>query len=114
MARKATPVLHEMLKAIDGIQNALAEKSFADFKNDWLLNHGVQRGIEIISEASRHLSPKLKKTRPEIRWASIAGIGNVLRHDYYAISNTIIWKVIHDDLPSLKTALEGMLANLEE
>jgi uncharacterized protein with HEPN domain len=47
MARKARPVLNEILKAIEGIQNALAGKTFEDFELDWLLNHGVQRGIEI-------------------------------------------------------------------
>jgi uncharacterized protein with HEPN domain len=102
------------LKAIAGIQEALAGKTFADFEHEWLLNHGVQRGIEIISEATRHLPAELKATRPEIRWASIAGIGNVLRHEYYAISNAIIWKLIRDDLPSLKAAVEAIAANLRE
>ena len=60
MARKIGPVLDEILNAIDGIQAALAGKSIADFERDWLLRHGVQRGIEIISEASRHLPVKLK------------------------------------------------------
>jgi uncharacterized protein with HEPN domain len=55
MARKVAPVLNEILKAIAGIQEALAGKTFADFEHEWLLNHGVQRGIEIISEATRHL-----------------------------------------------------------
>jgi uncharacterized protein with HEPN domain len=114
MTRKAAPVLNEILKAIDGIQGALAGKTFADFEHEWLLNHGVQRGIEIISEASRHLPAELKKIRPEIRWTSIAGIGNVLRHDYYAISNEIIWKVIREDLPPLKAAAEAIIANLKE
>jgi uncharacterized protein with HEPN domain len=84
MSRKAAPVVSEMLKAIEGIEEALAGKTFEDFSREWLLNHGIQRGIEIISEASRHPPLDLKKSRPEIRWTSIAGIGNVLRHDYYA------------------------------
>jgi len=103
-----------MLKAIEGIEEALAGKTFEDFSREWLLNHGIQRGIEIISEASRHLPLDLKKTRPEIRWTSIAGIGNVLRHDYYAVSNEIIWNVIRDDLPPLRAALESILSNLKE
>ncbi len=114
MARKAAPVVDEILKAIAGIQEALAGKTFADFEQEWLLNHGVQRGIEIISEATRHLPGELKATRPEIRWTSIAGIGNVLRHDYHAISNEIIWKVIREDLPPLKAAIEWIAANLKE
>jgi len=60
MARKIGPVLDEILNAIDGIQAALAGKSLVNFEQDWLLRHGVQRGIEIISEASRHLPASLK------------------------------------------------------
>ena len=52
MARKVRPVLQEMLTAIEGIETAITGKTFADFQSEWLLRHGVQRGIEIISEAN--------------------------------------------------------------
>src|SRR5471030_1341232 len=82
MTRKNAPILHEIIAAIDGIQVAVAGKTFADFQKDWLLRHGAQRAIEIISEASRHVPDHLKTMHPSIRWLSIAGIGNVLRHEY--------------------------------
>jgi uncharacterized protein with HEPN domain len=94
MAGKIGPVLDEMLKAIDGIQTAVTGKTFSDFEKEWLLRHGVQRDIEIISEASRRLPADIKARHPAIRWAAIAGIGNVLRHDYHSISNKVIWAVI--------------------
>src|SRR5438876_11972882 len=47
-----------------------------DKRKRWL----VERGIEIISEASRRLSDELKAGHPEIPWSKVAGIGNVLRH----------------------------------
>ena len=97
MTRKIGPILHEIITAIDGIQVAVAGKTFVDFHMDWLLRHGAQRAIEIISEASRHLPDELKD--------SIAGIGNVLRHEYHAISDGVIWKVIQDELPPLKAVI---------
>jgi uncharacterized protein with HEPN domain len=103
-----------MLKAIDGIQAAVADKTFADFENEWLLRHGVQRGIEIISEASRHLPANLKAKHPKIRWPAIAGIGNVLRHDYHSISNRVLWDVVRDELPPLRKAVEVIFAGLDE
>lgn len=114
MARKVAPVLDEILTAIGGIQQAAADKTFSDFQNDWLLRHGVQRGIEIISEASRHIPAELKARHANIRRASIAGIGNVLRHDYHAISDKVIWDVIGDELPPLKAAVEDIAAALKE
>ena len=114
MTRKIGPILQEMITAIDGIQAAVAGKTFADFQKDWLLRHGVQRAIEIISEASRHLPNQLKAMHPNIRWRSIAGIGNVLRHEYHAISDRVIWKVIKAELPPLKAAVNTMKAVIKE
>jgi len=48
MTRKIAPILHEIITAIDGIQMAVAGKTFADFQKDWSLRHGAQRAIEII------------------------------------------------------------------
>jgi len=93
---------------------AIAGKAFFDFQKDWLLRHGAQRAIEIISEASRHVPDELKTNHPNIRWRSIAGIGNVLRHEYHAISDRVIWKVIEDELPPLKAAVEKIRAAIKE
>lgn len=114
MARKVRPVLHEMLAAIDGIEAAMAGKTFADFQGEWLLRHGVQRGIEIISEASRHLPAVLLASRPEIPWDQVKGIGSVLRHEYHRISDKVVWAVVVERLPSLKVAVEAMEASLRD
>jgi uncharacterized protein with HEPN domain len=86
MARNIRPVLQDILTAIQGIEGAIAGKTFADFQSKWLLRHGVQRGIEIISEASRHLPAAVLASRPEIAWDQVKGIGSVLRHEYHRIS----------------------------
>jgi uncharacterized protein with HEPN domain len=114
MPRKAAPVLDEMLKTMDGIKEAVAGKTFAEFRHDWLLKHGVQRGLEIISEASRRLPPEMKAAHPGIRWPAIAGIGNVLRHDYHAISDKVIWDLVRDELQPLRKAVEAMVQTLDE
>jgi uncharacterized protein with HEPN domain len=68
----------------------------------------VQRAIEIISEASRALPDELTDTQPNIPWPSIRGIGNVLRHSYDSLSDPIIWRVVTDELPALKHAIESI------
>jgi uncharacterized protein with HEPN domain len=103
-----------MLAAIEGIEAAVAGKSLADFKNEWLLKHGVQRGIEILSEASRHLPPTLRARHPAVPWQQIAGIGNVLRHEYHRIADQIIWNVVTEYLPALKAAVVEMQSQIDE
>ncbi|WP_378943032.1 DUF86 domain-containing protein [Mesorhizobium sp. ANAO-SY3R2] len=111
-ARKISPILTEILAAIDGIEKATAGKSLRDFQDDWLLKHGVQRGIEIISEASRHLPDEIFVNAPEIPWKQIRGIGNVLRHEYHKIADPIVWAVVTDNLPGLRIAVERIAAEV--
>ena len=77
--------IRDMLESIRGIERALAGKTIRDYERSWLLRSAVERGIEVISEASRHLGRDLKAQHKDVRWKDIAGIGNILRHDYQRI-----------------------------
>ena len=55
MPRDVGVILDEIVDAIDGIERAIRDRDIEDYSRDWLLKHGVQRGIEIISEVARHL-----------------------------------------------------------
>ena len=81
MTRRIGHVLHDILEAIDRIEHVTRGRTLGEFEADWELCWVVQRGIEIISEASRAIPDGLRNTRPEIPWRKVAGIGNVLRHD---------------------------------
>jgi uncharacterized protein with HEPN domain len=74
----------------------------------------VQRAIEIISEASRAIPEELASQRPEIPWSKVRGIGSVLRHEYSGLSDRIIWNVVVDELPRLKTAIEVIKLIVQE
>ena len=108
------PALRAILDAIDGIETAVSGKTLDNFAADWLLRHGVQRGIEIISEAARRIPAELLATQPHIPWAQIIGIGNVLRHEYHRVSDTVVWNVVQDHLRPLKAAIEAIETALDE
>jgi uncharacterized protein with HEPN domain len=80
------------------------------FETDWQLQWLVERGVEIISEASRHLTNELKARHPEIPWEKVAGIGNVLRHNDESIAAPVIWKLAQPDLPLLENVYREELA----
>lgn len=110
---KKTPLprLEHIEDAAANIERAIAGKSFDDFLGDSLLRAGVERWTEIISEARRHVPQEMKDTRPEIAWRDIAGIGNVLRHDYEDIVPRIVWKIATERLGAHKTAIAAMKAD---
>jgi uncharacterized protein with HEPN domain len=80
----------DMLEAIDEVGRATAGQSFEAFQRIWILRKAAERGIEIISEASRHLPDELKSRHPYARWRHVAGIGNVLRHEYHRVEDRIL------------------------
>ena len=65
----------------------------------------IERGIEIISEASRRLPHELKARHSDIPWRKVAGIGNVLRH-----AAPVMWALVRDDLPPLEKVCREELA----
>jgi uncharacterized protein with HEPN domain len=103
-----------MLKAVEGIEAAIAGKDFSDFEANWLLQRGVERALEIISEASRRLPSEIQSKHPEIPWRDIATIGNLLRHEYHSTSSRIIWQVVQEHLPELKAAIMSLRKSVGE
>jgi uncharacterized protein with HEPN domain len=114
MPRKVGPYAYDILENIDRIRSSVSGKSLAEFQSDWKLRFAVQRAIEIISEASRRLPSDSKAAHPEIPWPSIAGMGNLLQHEYQSISDKVIWEVVERDLPALRTAVEAIAKSLDE
>ncbi|MBM3552393.1 MAG: DUF86 domain-containing protein [Alphaproteobacteria bacterium] len=108
-SRSAALRLLDIIDAIERIHAVLADISLEAYETDWQRQWLVERGIEIISEASRHLSDEIKARHPEIPWKKVAGIGNVLRHDYESVAAPIIWKLAQIDLQLLEHACRDEL-----
>jgi uncharacterized protein with HEPN domain len=108
------PYLEDILDAISGIDETTAGLSFKTYEQVWSVRRSVERGVEIISEASKHIPEELRQTQPQIPWKRIIGIGNVLRHDYRQVVDRVMYDVTGDDLVALKAAVLAILANLDE
>jgi len=78
--------LDDMIDAAERVREVLGNLPLDDLEADWQRQWLLQRGIEIISEASRYLPDDIKARHPEIPWIKVAGIGNALRPGYESIS----------------------------
>jgi uncharacterized protein with HEPN domain len=105
--------LEDIREAIDEAQRFSAGMSFEDYLGNPLVCRGVERCIEIVSEASRHIPAKRKVAHPHVPWRNIAGIGNVLRHGYRLVDHRIIWSVVRNDLPALRVVVEAIRHELQ-
>src|SRR5229473_6704521 len=88
--------------AIDDIRGALAGQTKASFTDNMMLRLAVERLLETISEALRHIPVDMKAKEPKINWRRLADLGNWLRHAYHRTDPGILWDMIENDLEPLK------------
>jgi uncharacterized protein with HEPN domain len=106
------PRLTDIIEAIGYIRSDMGSTTLETFAADRQKRWQVERGLEIISEASRHLPDDLKARHPGIPWRKVAGIGNVLRHEYTRVAPDILWRLVQDNLDGLDQACRTELAAL--
>jgi uncharacterized protein with HEPN domain len=82
---------------------------FVAFLEDDKTFFAATRCLEIISEASRRLSPDFKQRFPEIPWKDVAGSGSIYRHNYEGVLEHRIWDTIHEALPPLRAIVDAEL-----
>jgi len=100
-SRSVLPRLVDIVEAIERIRSVVAGKTIEQFEAEWQLQWLVVRGLEIVSEASRHLPEALKERHGDLLLRKVADIGNVLRHRYEIVAPAVIRKLVEADLPDL-------------
>ena len=69
----------------------------------------VIRNLEIIGEAVKNLSQKLRDQHSDIPWKQIAGMRDEMIHEYFGVDLDIVWNVVKRDLPVLKEKINSLL-----
>ncbi len=112
MPRSILLRLTDISEAINGINAVIAEIEFEAYSGSWGRQRAVERGLEIISEASRHIPDDVKALASEIPWRQIAAIGNLLRHEYQRADVLTTWNIVKEHLPRLHQATDKLIAEL--
>jgi uncharacterized protein with HEPN domain len=95
--------------AAKAVREFVLSRSYKDYQMDRMLRSAVERNIEIIGEAARHVSDAYKQAHPEILWKSIIGQRNILAHEYGEVKHERIWAVASGRIPELIIHLEKLI-----
>lgn len=74
----------------------------------------VERLLSVIGEAARNLSEPLKNDHPEIPWAQMVGLRNVLIHEYFRIEDEVLWNVMDKEIPVILERVKAILGPLDD
>ena len=112
MAASRNPMvrLEHIRDEITQLQAAMADQTLETFAASYVLRRTSEHAILIISEAVRTLPRELLDRHPGPAWSEIKGIGNILRHDYFAVEPLVLWNIVTEHLPTLIDVVEAMLA----
>ena len=100
--------IEHILKSIERIQSYISGKDQETFSNDSITQDAVVRQLEIIGEATKRISKELRKNNPEVPWDDMAGMRDVLIHDYIDVDLNIVWKTASESIPGLKALLNKL------
>ncbi|GAG95003.1 unnamed protein product [marine sediment metagenome] len=93
----------ESILAIEEYTRKLAESAFYSNRQ---IQDAVVRRLEIIGEAVKNIDDDLRNKYPQIPWKKIAGMRDIITHEYFGIKIDRIWDVARKDLPNLKDKIK--------
>ncbi|MBI5022585.1 MAG: DUF86 domain-containing protein [Candidatus Magasanikbacteria bacterium] len=111
--RDSTLSLLDILESTRLIEKYIRNYSFEDFSANRLLQDGILRRLEIIGEAVKQLPKDIRDAYPDIPWKDIAGMRDILAHEYFRTDLSLAWRVCETEIPKLKRTLCRLLKQME-
>lgn len=100
--------LAHILESIGRIEDDLNKLSEEKFSKSATIQDAVVRRLEVIGEAVRNLPESFRKNHAMIPWKKIAGMRDVLIHEYFGVDMGLVWKIAKKDIPKLKKQISKL------
>ncbi len=105
--------LRDMLEAIERIEKYVPRGRQA-FDDDELLQTHFVHYLQVFGEAAFKLPSELRDRHPGVPWDDIIGMRHILVLDYFRVDLDLVWSVVQNDLPGLKSKLQTILSSFED
>lgn len=110
MSRDERLYIEDILESCAKIQRYSAGLTHQEFLEDEKAYDAVIRNLEIIGEAAKNVTDKLRSRLPTVQWRRMAGMRDILTHAYFGIDDNIVWEVVDTEIPVLERILRNFPA----
>jgi uncharacterized protein with HEPN domain len=109
MPRDHRAYLEDILASADRIARYADNLTYEQFLHDELKQDGIVRNLEIIGEAAKRLPDEMKAAHPEIEWRKVAGLRDIVIHNYSGLDLALIWEAATAKLEPLRRTVRELL-----
>jgi len=112
MTRDYSLFIKDILEAINDIEDFIGDMNFEAFCSDRKTRTAVVHEIEIIGEAAKNIPKTLRDKYKGLPWKDMSKMRDKISHFYFGVKYEIVWKVVKERLPEIKSAIENILKDL--
>lgn len=105
--------LLDIVRAGQLILQFAQELSREQLESDLRTQSAILYQIAIMGEATKRLSPEFREQHPEAPWDDMAGMRDIVAHQYDRIDLDIVWQVTQRNIPELLSILVPLLPTQE-
>lgn len=110
MPRDYKVYVDDILEAIGKIRRFTADLDSKTFSDDEKTFDAVIRNLEVIGEAVKKIPEEIRTQYPTVEWKKIAGVRDILIHEYFGIDVEIVWDIVQTKLPMLESQIAKLIA----
>lgn len=112
--REIFDYLVDILTECDYLLESAKNLTFGDFVQNEHLKRAFTRSLEIIGEASKKIPQDVREKFPHVPWRQMAGIRDVLAHEYFGVDYAVIWEVVTTEIAAIRDSIARVVSSLEK
>lgn len=112
MERDYKDYLKDIVEAIEKTQSFTSNIDYDSFIKDDKTIFAVIRALEVVGEALKGVSEDIRKLNPDIPWKDMAGMRDVLIHDYFGVDYETVWLTVKEKIPEILPLIKNLLKEM--